>query len=66
MYGSSLDSMEFYLTNENNDPIDLQASQFAITMTIGWPSPGQPAFGSAEAEDLPADLKLAYRPPGRY
>ena len=24
MYGSSLDSIEFYLTNENNDPIDLQ------------------------------------------
>ena len=30
MYGSSIDSIEFYLTNENNDPIDLQVSQFSM------------------------------------
>ena len=60
MYGSSIDSIEFYLTNENNDPIDLQVSQFSITMTIGWHAPGAPALGTAEAEDLPQDIKLAY------
>ena len=60
MYGSSIDSIEFYLTNENNEPIDLQVSQFSITMTIGWQSPSQPMLGSAEAEDLPQDIKLAY------
>ena len=61
MYGSSLDSIEFYLTNENNEPLDLQVSQFAITMTIGWASPAQPALGSADAEDLVQDIKVAYR-----
>jgi hypothetical protein len=61
MYGSSLDSIEFYLTNENNEPLDLQVSQFAVTMTIGWASPAQPALGSADAEDLVQDIKAAYR-----
>ena len=60
MYGLSIDSIEFYLTNENNDPIDLQVSQFSITMTIGWHAPGAPALGTAGAEDLPQDIKLAY------
>jgi hypothetical protein len=36
MYGSSIDSIDFYLTNDNNEPIDLQVSQFSITMMIGW------------------------------
>lgn len=61
MYGSSLDSIEFYLTNENNEPLDLQVSQFAVTMTIGWASPAQPTLGSADAEDLVQDIKAVYR-----
>ena len=62
--GSEIAESQSY-TNENNDPIDLQVSQFSITMTIGWQAPGQPMLGSAEAEDLPQDLKLAYVQSGR-
>ena len=56
-YGSSLDSVEFYLTNESGEPLDLQVSQFSITLTIGWAAPSEPMLGSAEAENLPRDIK---------
>ena len=60
-YGSSLDSVEFYLTNESGAPLDLQVSQFSITLTIGWAAPSEPMLGSAEAENLVRDIKMAYR-----
>ena len=60
-------SIEFYSANENNDDsIDLQVSQSSITVTIGWSAgTGQPMLGSAEAEDLPQDAKMAYVQSGR-
>ena len=46
-----IDSIGFYLANQDGKRVNLQGNQFQISLRIGWPDPAQPPLGSAGAEN---------------
>ena len=61
LHGADIDSIEFYLTNQDGKRVNLQGNQFQISLRIGWPDPAEPPLGSAGAENRLADVRALYR-----
>jgi hypothetical protein len=50
IHGGSIDSLDFYLTNQDNERFSFQKTSFQATIRIYWDDPVPPPMGSAGAE----------------
>jgi hypothetical protein len=50
IHGGSIDNIDFYLTNQDNERLSFQKTSFQATIRIYWDDPVPPAMGSAGAE----------------
>ena len=50
LHGGSIDSIEFYLTDQDDNMVDLQGSTFVATLRVFWDDPVHAHLGEAGAE----------------
>jgi hypothetical protein len=50
LHGGSIDTVDFYLTNQDGDNVDLMGSDFLATVRLSWDKPSVPPLGSFGAE----------------
>ena len=50
LHGGSIDTIDFYLTNQDGDNVDLMGSDFLATVRLSWNQPSVPPLGSFGAE----------------
>ena len=50
LHGGNVDTIDFYLTNQDGDNIDLMGSEFLATVRLSWDQPSTPPLGSFGAE----------------
>ena len=61
--GQEFDSIEFYLTNQDQQIQDLQGSNFAATLRVSWSDPANLPAGNAGAvyESTVGDRAVEFR-----
>ena len=63
LHGAAIDSLEWYLSDQNGDPIDLQGSSVQASIRVFWEAPPEPVLGEAgPAEEEIRDVAFG-RPP---
>ena len=50
LHGGVVDAIDFYLTNQDGDNVDLMGSEFLATVRLSWDQPSKPPLGSYGAE----------------
>ena len=50
VHGGTVDSLAFYLTNQDNERLSFQKTSFQATIRLYWADPVPPPVGSAGAE----------------
>jgi len=65
LHGGSVSQIEFYIRDQDLNPVDLQGTAFQATIQLSWPDPRPPTIGSAGADAETAfglnDINYGYR-----
>jgi len=59
--GNVIGAVDYYLTDQEDRPLNMMKGRFQGTIMLRWPEPDLPAIGTAGAEDQMADLRELYR-----
>jgi len=50
LHGGNVDTIDFYLTNQDGDNVDLMGNDWLATVRLSWDQPSKPPLGSYGAE----------------